>query len=66
MSLWNAAQALALAFCVAVVVVETRVLLRREKYWGEPSGVRKMLASSVEWRPPADGGGFRQFANASR
>ena len=33
MSLWDAARALAVAFCLAVVVVETRVLLRGEKYW---------------------------------
>jgi hypothetical protein len=33
MSLFVVAQVLAVAFSLAVVVVETRVLVRREKYW---------------------------------
>jgi hypothetical protein len=32
-TLWNVARILAVAFCLAVLVVETRVLLRRQKYW---------------------------------
>jgi hypothetical protein len=31
--LWSLARLWAVAFALAVVVVETRVLLRREKYW---------------------------------